>query len=62
MSKKSAIYDVFTIVANAKTEKNFWIKVGVAFQNKDNSLNVKLNAFPVDGKLQIREKTAREES
>ncbi len=36
-------------------KKNFWTKIGVAFVNKDGSLNVKLNAIPVDGQIQIRD-------
>jgi len=45
--------DVFAIVKNG--EKSFWIRIGVAFVNKDGSLNVQLNAFPIDGKMNIRD-------
>lgn len=48
--------DVFTIVNNNKNKKGYWIKVGVAFENQDGSLNVALNCLPVDGKLHIRDK------
>ncbi len=47
--------EVFTIIE--KEGKNpFWLKVGAAWENKDGSLNVYLDALPVNGKLQIREK------
>jgi len=36
--------------------KTFWIRIGVAFVNRDGSLNVKLNAFPVSGQLHIRDR------
>lgn len=49
------ILTVYTITEGAN-EKTYWNKIGVAFVNKDGSLNVTLNAFPVNGKLHIREK------
>lgn len=35
--------------------RSFWTRIGVAFVNKDGSLNVKLDAFPVSGELHIRD-------
>ncbi len=49
----STMKDVYMIRQGEKT--NFWTKIGVAFVNKDGSLNVKLNAIPVDGQLHIRD-------
>ena len=46
-------HKVYTIIKNDKG-KDFWIEIGRAFTNKDNSLNVRLNALPVNGTLQIR--------
>jgi hypothetical protein len=40
--------------------KTFWMRVGVAFANKDGSINVYLDAFPTDRKLQIRPLDERE--
>ena len=31
-----------------------WIRVGVAFDNRDGSLNVFLDAVPLSGRLQVR--------
>ena len=36
--------------------RSFWTRIGVAFVNKDGSLNVKLDAFPVSGELHIRDR------
>ena len=47
--------EVFNIVENGNG-KSFWIRVGIAFVNKDGSMNVKLNALPVNGTLHIRDK------
>lgn len=49
----SNIKNVYMIQKGAKT--NFWTKIGVALVNKDGSLNVKLNAIPVDGQIQVRD-------
>ncbi len=44
---------VYTIVK--RSEKSIWIRIGTAFTNRDGSLNVKLDATPTNGELQIRE-------
>lgn len=40
---------------SADGPKSFWTKVGVAFENRDGSLSVRLDALPLDGTLQIRD-------
>jgi hypothetical protein len=52
--------DVFTIVERENAPRPFWVRLGTAFQNKDGSLNVYLDALPVNGKLQIRTAERRE--
>lgn len=51
--------DVYTIserdVASAN-EKSRWTRVGVGFVNRDNSINVVLDAIPINGRLQIRDR------
>lgn len=41
-------------------EKSYWTRIGVAFVNRDGSLNVKLEALPVNGELQIRDQKERD--
>ncbi len=58
--------DVYTIIEgkpDQKGEKNsFWHKVGIAFDpNRDGSINIKLFALPVNGKLQIRDQQKNNE-
>lgn len=38
-----------------KNGKTYWIRIGSAFTNADGSTNVYLDAYPTNGKLQIRE-------
>lgn len=38
-----------------KDGSTFWMRVGSAFTNKDESVNIFLDAFPKDGKLQLRD-------
>jgi hypothetical protein len=40
-------------------EKSFWTRVGVAFENRDRSITVQLDALPVSGRLQIRDDEPR---
>ena len=47
------------------TERNgskYWNRVGAAFVNSDGSINVKLDAIPVNGELQLRDYVPREEA
>jgi hypothetical protein len=46
---------VFAVVERGRTRH--WLRVGLAFVNADGSLNVKLDAFPVSGQLQIRDQS-----
>lgn len=48
-------------VITGKGERKFWTKIGVAFVNRDGSLNCKLDSLPVDGELHIRDYTPKEE-
>lgn len=48
--------DVYAIY-DSKSEgrdRSRWVRVGVAFDNRDGSLNVLLDALPLSGRLQIR--------
>lgn len=49
---------VFSIVE--RQGKSYWIKIGAAFVNRDGSETVLLDAWPIGGKIQIREVQARE--
>ena len=37
------------------SKKAVWRTLGIAFENKDGSINVYLDAYPANGKLQLRE-------
>jgi hypothetical protein len=42
--------------------KDVWLRVGSAFENRDGSVSVLLDAVPVGGKLQIRDYQPRDAS
>jgi hypothetical protein len=48
--------DVYAIYESRSDgrERSRWVRVGVAFDNRDGSLNVLLDALPLSGRLQIR--------
>jgi len=53
--KNTQTYDVFTITEVKKEDvKDRWYKVGTGFLNRDDSINVILDAYPVNGRLHIR--------
>ncbi len=45
---------VYTIVER-EGAKSRWIRIGIAFTNRDGSLNLILDAVPVNGRLHVRE-------
>lgn len=57
-------FEVFTVVKRAQQsgeDKSWWVRVGAAFTNKDGSINVRLDALPVNGELQLRVPRERDE-
>jgi hypothetical protein len=46
---------VYTIVERERDGKKFWVRIGAAFRNRDGSMNVMLDAVPVNGTMHIRE-------
>ena len=48
-------------VITERNDKTYWNRIGVAFTNKDGSINVKLDALPTSGTLQIRDYEPRED-
>jgi hypothetical protein len=53
-------YTAYAIVETGG-EKSRWLECGVAFTNQDGSLNLLLNALPVNGRLQLRAPNGRGE-
>lgn len=55
--------DVFTIQETEKDgkKKSFFVRIGVGFVNQDGSINLKLDALPVNGKIQVRDYESEEE-
>lgn len=47
-------------ITNEKTSKTYWLRIGSAFTNRDGSTNVYLDAYPSNGRLQIRELDERD--
>ena len=39
---------------NKKDGTTYWMRIGTAFPNKDDSINLYLDALPIEGKLQLR--------
>jgi hypothetical protein len=42
--------------------KSYFTRIGIAFVNNDGSLNVKLEALPINGEIHIRDYIPREEN
>lgn len=55
-SKMKVVYTI-----TERGDKSYWTRIGVAYTNRDGSLNVKLDAVPVNGTMQVRDWTPREE-
>ena len=49
------VMKVYTIVEKPGSPKGIWLDIGVATENRDGSMSVKLDALPVNGAIHIRE-------
>ena len=54
--KRLAVYGI-----NEHKGKSYWTLIGSAWENQDGSLNVQLNYFPLNGKVQIREPNEKDD-
>ncbi len=52
--------DVYTIIEKEDREKGFWVRIGSAFENRDGSQTLLLDALPVNGKLHVRDRKKKE--
>ena len=60
MSTEPTHYNVYT-VSEGKADKDYWLKVGAAFPNKDGEgFTITLDAFPVNGRLIMRKPKPQE--
>lgn len=60
MLEENKVKIAYTIVERDKDGRQFWVRVGAAFVNRDGSLSVRLDAMPVNGRLQIRDYQPRD--
>lgn len=59
MDQQRKMKVVYTIVDRG--QKSYWVRIGVGFENQDGSLNLKLDAVPTNGTLQVRDWEPRED-
>lgn len=59
MKESISLKDVFAISDRESSPgegKGFWTKIGIGFVNRDNSINVVLDALPLNGRFHIRDR------
>lgn len=60
MKETIQLKDVFTINEREPTAEDRpegrWTKIGIGFVNRDDSINVVLDALPLNGRLHIRDR------
>ena len=56
MKEQIHIKDVFAISEIKEETHDRWTKIGIAFVNRDESINVILDALPLNGRIHIRER------
>lgn len=54
-SNEAARKDVYTIIEKGEGKKSYWCKVGSAWEAKDGSWQIVLDALPVNGRLNMRD-------
>lgn len=56
MPTKTPSHSCYTVRETAQGKKNFWVEIGAAWTNKDQSLTIKLDALPVNGEIVVRQR------
>ena len=59
MENPKAKKTVFGI--SERAGKSFWTRIGIALENRDGSWNLKLDAIPINGQMQLRDYQERDE-
>ena len=62
MAQGDARKEVYTIIDRGQDQKGWWCRIGTAFENKDGSWNVVLDALPVNGTMNIRDPLPKDEA
>ena len=62
MANQKPDYVAYTIIETSRDGDDYWQRIGSAWTNKDGSINLSLNALPMNGKLHIRAPKLKEES
>lgn len=57
MEETKESWEAYSVVERG--EKSLWVKIGMAFLNRDQSINVLLDAYPRDGKVQLRSRSEK---
>ena len=62
MESNAIVKDVFTISEigseTAEGVRERWTRIGIGFVNRDESINIILDAMPVNGRLHVRDRRA----
>lgn len=56
------VYAIYESKNGEDKQRTRWVRVGVAFDNIDGSQNVLLDALPLSGRLQIRDRATEKPS
>lgn len=65
MKESITLKDVYSISEResaSKEGKDRWTKIGIGFVNRDNSINVVLDALPLNGRFHIRDRQTHREN
>ena len=63
MAQAEKPLEVYTVIDPTREgQKSRWVRIGAAWKNRDGSLNIKLDALPVNGVLNVRKPKPKEDS
>ncbi len=55
MTEKRDFRIAYTVVERSNGGKKYWVRIGAAFENRDGSINIRLDAVPTNGQIQLRD-------
>lgn len=54
--------NIYTVIEREGSERGFWVRIGTGWVNRDGSINIRLDALPVNGQLHVRDADTKEDN
>lgn len=62
MTTSAPTHSCYTVREGKEGAKGFWVEIGAAWVNRDESLTLRLDALPVNGQIIVQKRDSKPDS